>query len=590
MAAILLQKSKDAKRIYATVAYTKVNCDGFKDNGIICPKRDLQQRLMNEFYLDCEINPNKISYLEANAVGSALGDSEECAAIDAALCSNRTKSLLVGSIKSNMGHAEPAAGIASITKIILALERKIVPANINFTTENKNIPALLAGRLKVCTKNTELTGLNVAVNSFGLSGVNVHALLCGNEKEMNNCSMPKIKIPRLIFWSGRTEESIHSIFDYIETSSVNDEFIALLHNIQKVEEPRNIYRGFGVFEQLQNENAKCIQKNIQQWNSKRHPIVWTFSGMGSQWPKMGTSLMEIVLFKNRMKYLHDILQPLGVNLLMILTTIDNDIFKNVLNAFVGITAVQIGLIDILKYLNIDFDFLIGHSLGELGCGYADGCLSAKETILLSYARGFVTINNKFIFGSMAAVGLSYENIKETLPPGVYAACHNGPSSCTISGPANEVQDYINILKNKNIFAKEVACGNIAFHTKYIAEIQSKLFTMSKDILPGLKERSSKWLSTSVPQNQWNDKENVTNKSSPEYYTNNMMNPVLFEEASSFLPKNAVIIEIAPHGLLQAILKKSFKDATNISLTQRDHPNNISFFLAALGKYVLFCSI
>lgn len=101
------------------------------------------------------------------------------------------------------------------------------------------------------------------------------------------------------------------------------------------------------------------------------------------------------------------------------------------------------------------------------------------------------------------------------------------------------------------------------------------------VIPEPKRRSPKWLSSSVPKNRWENEE--AQLSSAQYHTNNLLSSVLFEETSRNLPSNALTIEVAPHGLLQGILKKSLPGAVHISLTKRANKDNVSFFLQALGK-------
>lgn len=101
------------------------------------------------------------------------------------------------------------------------------------------------------------------------------------------------------------------------------------------------------------------------------------------------------------------------------------------------------------------------------------------------------------------------------------------------------------------------------------------------VIPEPKRRSSKWLSSSVPKTRWDNED--AQWSSAHYHTNNLLNSVLFEETSKLLPTNALTIEIAPHGLLQAILKKSLPAAAHISLAKRAHTDNVAFFFQALGK-------
>lgn len=138
---------------------------------------------------------------------------------------------------------------------------------------------------------------------------------------------------------------------------------------------------------------------------------------------------------------------------------------------------------------------------------------------------------------------------------------------------------------KKIFAKEVACSNIPYHSRYIAPAGPKLLAYLTEVIPNPKPRSNKWLSSSVPRSKWSTA--AAKLSSAEYHTNNLLSPVLFEETARMIPKNAVTIEIAPHGLLQAILRRSLgSEVTNIALTQRGHKDNTEVFLQAIGKLYL----
>lgn len=434
--------------------------------------------------------------------------------------------------------------------------------------------------MKVCTDPTKLEGQLIGINSFGFGGANAHALFNGNAKEKINNGAPEDDLPRLVTWAGRTDESIQVVIDRLSSRPLDAEFVGLLHNIQNEETTGYIFRGYGLFEHKEGENAECVSKAIQHYNGTKRPIVWVFSGMGSQWPEMGKSLLRIPLCRRSIEGCHKVLEAQGLDLLTIITSPDNA-FDNILHSFVGIAAIQVALVDLLRELDIEPDFFIGHSVGELGCAYADGCFTAEQMVMAAYSRGMASLETKMIRGSMAAVGLGYKKIIQRVPATIDVACHNGPDSSTISGPDAEITKFVAELKTQGVFAKEVPCSNIAYHSKYIADMGPNLLARLSKVIPEPKQRSSKWLSSSVPKNRWEQKENQY--SSAEYHTNNLLSSVLFEETSAYLPANALTIEIAPHGLLQAILKKSMPNAQHVSLTQRGNKNNTNFLLSALGK-------
>lgn len=147
------------------------------------------------------------------------------------------------------------------------------------------------------------------------------------------------------------------------------EFIALLHDIQQYETPGNLYRGYGIYEKGDNgSNAKCVTRLAKHFDFDviKRPVVWMFTGMGCQWAGMGVSLMKIDIFRESIEKSHKVLQPFGLDLISIITSPKKETFDQIINSFVGIAAVQVALVDILRALEISFDYCIGHSVGELG--------------------------------------------------------------------------------------------------------------------------------------------------------------------------------------------------------------------------------
>lgn len=283
-----------------------------------------------------------------------------------------------------------------------------------------------------------------------------HLLMRRHLKEKKNFGLPDDSLPRLVVWSGRTDESISIVIDRLQTQPLDTEYIGLLHNIQSEETPGYIFRGYGLLRpSADGKTTDVIAKETQHYNGLKRPVVWVFSGMGSQWCEMGEALMEIPMFRKTIEMCHKILKPYGLDLISIITTNDSKIFDNIVHSFVGIAAIQIAMCDILKALDIPADYYIGHSVGELGCAYADDCFTAEQMILAAYSRGMASVETKKIRGSMAAIGMSFKQIRHKIPDNIDVACHNGPDSCTISGPENDIATFVSDLKSQGIFAKEV---------------------------------------------------------------------------------------------------------------------------------------
>lgn len=580
ISAMFLQKRKDARRVYADIVHILGNNDGYKVQGPNGPSNEIQAQLFKKIYSDVHIDPSTVDYIEAHATGTLVGDLAECTSIDNIFCKGRNEPLLVGATKPNMGHSEATSALSSIAKVIHAFETGLIPPTIHQQVR-EDIPALKEGRLKVCSETTVLPGPLVAVNSFGVGGSNAHVLLRRWSKAKSQRSIDKV--PRLVFWSGRTEEAVLTVIDKLKSTPVDPEFIGLLHGIQKVQIPENLHRGFCVLEDTGNHtNPSCLSEYSISVDGTQRPIVWVFPGLGSQWTAMGKSLMQIQPFYDSIMKCHNILKRnVDFDLINVITSEDKTIIDSILNSITSIGAIQAALVDVLKMIEIPFDWIIGHSAGDIICAYADGAITLEQAILSAYYKGKVSSNEPTIVGAMAAVGLGYNQVKKRLPPSVYAVCHNSTDSCTISGPKKDVFEFTEQLKSERIFAKVVPSQNIAFHSKYIAHWREKYYQCLKSVLPKRTRRSPKWISSSIPLKEW-DLE-YAKYNTAEYHVNNMLGSVYFEESCSALPQNAIIIEVSPHGMFQSILRTTFPNATYIPLAQRGNQNNAAFFMSALGK-------
>ncbi|XP_043468880.1 fatty acid synthase-like [Leptopilina heterotoma] len=576
-----LQKARDAKRIYAEV---KNVLTGFASNSIdqslLYPNCDSQVDLMKRTLKECGLSGKDISYVEADGSGIKDVDAEEVRAIDQVYNEGRKSPLTIGSIKSNIGSCSAVNPLNGIIKVITAMESGYIPPNLHFKTPSDKIPALKEGRCKVVTELTPWTGDYAVVNNLALSGVCSNIILKDFKKEKKNRGKPDDSLPRLVIASGCTEHAVDFLLSDLESRPVDVEILQLMYDVFETETPAHLYRGYTILpprELLTNKTRK-----IQNCSGEKKEIWYMFSGMGSQWAGMGVALLQIPVFAKAIEKCDRVLKPRGIDIQRIISEEDPKTFDNIVNSFVGIAAIQIGLVDVLDSVGLKPDFLIGHSVGELGCAYADGCFTAEQMVLAALSRGLASVETEMPRGSMAAVGLGYEEIKNLCPPDIDVACHNSSSSSTISGPEKSMNAFVKQLQEKNIFAKEVACSNIAYHSRYIAPAGEKLKKYLQDVIPNPKPRSNLWLSSSVPRDEWNSAR--ARLSSAEYHTNNFLNSVLFAETLKCISPNAVVIEIAPHGLLQAIVRKSLPDdVIVVPLAKRNHPDNVSFLLGALGN-------
>ncbi|CAH0727204.1 unnamed protein product, partial [Brenthis ino] len=242
-----------------------------------------------------------------------------------------------------------------------------------------------------------------------------------------------------------------------------------------------------------------------------------------------------------------VLKPKGLDIIKIICDKDDTIFDNILHCFVGIAAVQIGLVDILKAIGIECDFMIEalnkHQEEVIHHLEDDTVQTFYEKIFSAVDKSLKTALTPNTHTEKKRIGISertrisidrrrdkkrklrqepYINLKlyPICPAEIDIACHNSSESSTISGPADDVAQFLKEMTAKGIFCKEVSCSNIAFHSRYISVAAPTLRNYLNEDIKEPKLRSSKWLSTSVPENRW--EEPIAKFSSPEYFTNNLL--------------------------------------------------------------------
>ncbi|XP_034083372.1 fatty acid synthase [Gymnodraco acuticeps] len=573
--AVLLTKRSMAKRVYATVLNAGNNTDGYKEQGVTFPSGEMQQRLVRSLYQAANITPEQVEYVEAHGTGTKVGDPQEVNGIVSVFCDSRSEPLLIGSTKSNMGHPEPASGLSALAKVVLSLERGVWAPNLHYNSANADIPALSDGRVQVVDRPIPIRGGIVGINSFGFGGSNVHVILRPAEKSTDTAAPPRT-LPRVLQACGRTEEAVKALLQKGKEHAADDNFLSLLNEVSGAPTSSMPFRGYTLI------GSQSDVTEVQQGQAAPRPIWYICSGMGTQWAGMGRSLMQLPDFRESILKSDVALKETGLVVSSLLMDADEATFEDTVHAFVGLAAIQIAQIDLLTKLGLVPDGIVGHSVGELACGYADGSLSHTEALLAAYWRGRCIKEANLPPGGMAAIGLTWQECIAQCPKGVVPACHNAEDTVTISGPQAAITAFVSELKEQGVFAKEVRSAGVAFHSYYMASIAPTLLAALKKVIKEPRLRSPRWVSTSIPQADWDSP--LALYSSADYHVNNLVSPVLFHEGLSLVPENAVTVEIAPHALLQAILKRSLKQTCSIlPLMKRGHPNNLEFFLSNVGK-------
>ncbi|XP_049271367.1 fatty acid synthase [Rhipicephalus sanguineus] len=579
--AFFLQRPSAARRVYAKIINVRANTDGYKTEGITFPSGKLQEKLLRDVYAEAGIDPRQIGYVEAHGSGTRVGDVQELAAISSVFCKSRERPLKIGSVKTSVGHTETASGIVSIAKVILAFETGIIAPNLHFKEPNSRIPSLLDGSIEVVSVPTPLPEGPVGISSYGFGGANVHAILqcndgtCGHDIDILQRKNPQL--PRLVLFAGRCEESLVRTLNRVEDEGpYPDSAYALLNEVGQPSIRKFPCRGF-VIVPVDASGNKAIK--VSSCSPSERRFLWfIFPGIGCQWGGMATQMMQFDPFARSIQKSHHFLRPYGLDLIHLLTseTTDEKSWTHL-----SIVAVQVALVDTLCSLGIHADGVVGHSTGEIVCAYADGCLSAAQVLQCAYWRGRCIELGNLPKGAMAAVGMTWDEATKRCPCDVHPACHNAEDSVTVSGRAEAVADFVAELRKENGFVREVDSLGVAFHCKEMDSVAPALLEELQKVIPEPKRRSEKWISSSVPQSRWH--EPVAAHCSADYLVNNFLSPVIFYDALKHVPKDAILVEIAPHDLLQAILRRTVDSSANTLGLMKRKAKNPLIFLSSLGK-------
>lgn len=567
--AVLIEPLATAKRNYGELVHVVNGHNGVKDGGILSPSAHAQKDLLIKAYNDVNIDPKNVVFFECHGTGTSAGDKAEATAISEVMLENRKKTLLIGSVKTNIGHTEAAAGHSALVKMLLAGQHGVIPGNLHFNTPNPDIKCLNDPRMKVADCVSAFSGGLIGLSSYGIGGSTAHAIVRIPESPLveKNYEL-NLDIPRMIPICGRNEEAVSYIVEYVKQhlDSLTDDLVGLLTNYSKSTPGKGLNSRATVTIKL-DATTKLMSAATANDVVRSRPVWLLLSGMGCQWPAMARGLMELPYFAASLRKCADILKSVGIDLL---DTMLNETRSrmNIIFDPVGIAAIQVALIDLLNMLDIRVDGIIGFSIGEITAAYADGCLDLKQTLLSSYYRGKCVKEATLPPGLMAAVGLTWAEALEQCPANVIPACHIGEKSVTVSGPKADVSNFVDQLVSRKIFAQKVETNEIAFHNPYLGAAGIEMLAKLRTVIPNPKPRSAKWLSTSIRESQ--EGAPFTEVASADYLVNNLLSPVLFYNTLKKVPNDAIVIDIGPHGMFKNAISKTLgSDSVYVSFMKRN---------------------
>ncbi|KAL3479548.1 hypothetical protein BJX99DRAFT_255544 [Aspergillus californicus] len=628
MGVIVLKPLTDAIRdndvIRAVIRGTGMNQDG-KTPGITVPSSDAQASLIRSTYEVAGLGFAKTAYFEAHGTGTPVGDPLELSAIGetigVAKAADGSPPLLVGSVKSNIGHLEGASGIAGLIKTVLVLEQGQIPAVHGFEAPN---PRFELDKWNIHIP-AELTpwptpGLRRAsVNSFGYGGTNSHVILddafhlaernlIGNHNTRLNVSplpatpdsaisinllgdVPSTE-PRLYVFSSPEQDGVTRIaqtyVDFIKGSpgpedhmSTADSELALAYTLA---ERRTIfdYRGFAVATSLKDLQAVLESTPPKATRSLRTPsCAWVFTGQGAQWFAMGRELQEIEVYKNSLRQADSYISSLRSDF-SILDELNQSEENSRINeprfSQVLCTVIQVALIELLQHWQLRPKAVVGHSSGEIAAAYACGVLSREAAWKIAYFRGLHSEQIAALLpgrqGSMLAVNISESGVRSYLDKitdgEAVVACINSPQSVTVSGDTSVVAQVESLLQSDDIWCRRLKVQT-AYHSPHMEVIAEQYLASIQDVLPGASSGVSFFSSVSGSKM-------LSSDLGPGYWVKNLLSPVRFSEAVTALLSESstkvrrkgmagvnALVEIGPHSALQGPLRDNVAHIPNLNV-------------------------
>jgi len=451
--AVVLKRLKDAiadgDYIYATIKGSAVNNDGNRKVGYTAPSIEGQAECIRMAQKFAKVSPKSISYIETHGTGTKLGDPIEIEALNTAFDNEKSHRCAIGSLKSNIGHLNTAAGIAGLIKTALALKNKQLPASLHFTEPNPNVnfedgPFYVNSELKEWKRNGS-EPLRAGVSSFGIGGTNVHVIL---EESPVSESAKGTNDPGLLTVSAKSEGSLSAYMDKLKAFvqnpdvSLND----LAHTLQTGRKPFKLRKAIAYTdrEDLLNKLSEELPL-MQSTHAKEKVFVnFVFPGAGSQYPNMGRELYQnIPVFRKEMDDSFEQLTKItGIDYKSIVFPDDaSDVRINeMLHTQPSLFIFEHAMAKLIISLGVQPSCMIGHSIGEYSAACISGVLSYEDALRLVVKRG--QLMHSLSGGGMVSVAATEDTVKKYTSNRINIAAINGPDQVVLSGDAEAIEELI----------------------------------------------------------------------------------------------------------------------------------------------------
>ncbi|MEU4175693.1 amino acid adenylation domain-containing protein [Streptomyces sp. NPDC026589] len=591
-AVVVLKRLSDAERdgddILAVLSGSAVNHNGH-NGGFTVPNGTAQAGVIEEALAEAELGIEDVSYVEAHGSGTPIGDPQEINAL-ARVFAGRSAPLRVGSVKSNLGHLESAAGMAALCKIVVSLEHGRLPGTLHFRTGNPmvdwaSIPIEVVGSETAWEPSGGRR--RAGISSFGISGTNAHLIVEEYDRPQPavaplDASPPDV--PRLLPVSAGSDRALRTALENLaEWSS------------RTPAEAADIARTLGARRSLRHRAALVcadvsdIPAAVGTARESRSPApsgrggaeeVFVFSGQGTQYPGMARELYDHAeAFRHELDELGDEFRRAGgIGLLDIMFGDDADAFRSPLYSQPMIFAVELALARYWTTLGVTPVAVIGHSIGEYAAACFAGVMGREDAVDLVMHRARVmedTPRN----GSMATLLCSLDRAEELLRPfpDVSVAAVNARENVTVSGLTDSVNAALKAARKQRIFSERLEVSH-PFHSAQMAQGAERLHQLIRD--HQFDAPTIPWFSAQTGAPVGRD-----STIDAAYWSRHLVEPVMFRKAvgAAYDAGLRTFVEIGAMATLGGLIAQEFPDEVLVLPSLRKGRSDVRQMLESAGR-------
>lgn len=592
---VMLKRLEDAlndgDNIHAVILGSAVNNDGADKVGYTAPSVNGQAEVIEEAQATAEVEADSISYIEAHGTATYLGDPIEIAALTQAFQqdSERKQFCALGSVKSNFGHLDEAAGIAGLIKTVLALKAKKIPPSLHYQQANTaidfaNSPFYVNKYLSDWSTHAGIPR-RAGVSSFGIGGTNAHLIL--EEAPINPTTNRASRPWQLLTLSAKTPEALqqmrYDLADHLENHSAID-FADVAYTLQVGRRQFShkytllCQQAKQAIKELKLPSIEGVIADENESTSTRYPICFMFSGQGNQYPNMGHDLYEgEAVFQQAFDQCCEGLKAHIDTDLRQYCYPDDYPDKNIsaveaaqalqqtAMAQPALFTIEYAMAQLWISWGIQPQAMIGHSIGEYVAACLAGVFSLADTLFIVAKRA--QLMQELPKGCMLAVPLSAEKVQEQLPSTISIATINEPQRCVLAGDFKAIEQFEQQLEQQGIVGQRLQTSH-AFHSAMMEPMLASFTQLFSQVslhspkIPYISNLTGTW----ITQQQATD---------PEYYAQHLRQTVRFSAGIETLSKanEYLYLEIGPgHSLNKAVSKQIAPHNKKQVLSSIRHPN------------------